>query len=358
MDLEKIFKKKKILITGHTGFKGSWLTLFLLKYNANILGISDKVLKYPNNFKTIKKNKNLKNIFLNIQNFGKVKKAINNFRPDFIFHLAAQSLVKTSYDNPSDTFLTNSIGTMNILETLKTYKRKCIVVIITSDKSYKNVEIKRGYKENDLLGGKDPYSASKASAELIIQSYIDSYFNKKNNKILISIARAGNVIGGGDWSKDRLIPDCIKSWSIKKKVIIRNPRSTRPWQHVFEVIRGYLYLASNLYLNKKIHGEAFNFGPNHKKNYSVYDVIKIFKKKWINASWKIIKNKKFFESNLLKLNCTKAKTKLKFSGTLSFYQTVSFTAEWYNEFYKKRSNIYQYSIDQIKNYEKIINKKR
>ena len=353
MNLNNIFKNKKVIITGHTGFKGSWLTMWLLRLEANILGISNKIVTKPSNYDLVKKNKRLKSIFLDIKKSKELNKIIKNYKPDFVFHLAAQAIVKKSYENPTETFLTNSIGTMNILESLRSINKKCAVILITSDKSYKNLEIKRGYKENDLLGGKDPYSASKASAELIIQSYIDSYFKRKNNKVYICVGRAGNVIGGGDWSNNRLIPDCVKSWSKNKKVFIRNPKSTRPWQHVLEAIRGYLFLASNLYCNKKIHGEAFNFGPNHKKNYSVIDVIRIFKKKWKNASWVIKNDKEFFESDLLKLNCMKAKQKLKYSSVLSFYQTVSFTADWYKEFYKKNFNMYDYSLKQIQKYEKI-----
>ena len=350
MKYKNVFKNKKVLVTGHTGFKGSWLTLWLLKLEAKVLGISDKIQTQPSNFNIIKRNKNLKTIFLDIKNSKKLKKIIYDYKPDYIFHLAAQALVKKSYSDPKETFLTNSFGTMNILEILRNYNKKCKVILITSDKSYKNLEIKRGYKEDDLLGGKDPYSASKASAELIIYSYINSFFYKKNNKILIGIGRAGNVIGGGDWSSNRLIPDCVKSWSLKKKVIIRNPNSTRPWQHVLEAIRGYLSLASSL--NNNLHGEAFNFGPNHKKNYSVLDVIKIFKQKWKNATWEIKSKKEFQEANLLKLNCEKAKKKLNYKSVLSFKETVSITAEWYKEFYKKKLKKYHFSIDQIKKYEK------
>ena len=204
-----------------------------------------------------------------------LKKIFKKYRPDYVFHLAAQPLVKKSYIDPVYTWSTNTIGTLNVLESLRVINKKCIAIIITSDKSYKNLEINRGYKEDDILGGKDPYSASKASAELAIQSQIASYFPLKKTKVLIGIARAGNVIGGGDWSENRLIPDCIKSWSKNKKVLLRNPNSTRPWQHVLEATRGYLKLAQSLKKNKKLHGEAFNFGPNYTKNYKVLIVVKI-----------------------------------------------------------------------------------
>ena len=352
-NLRKIFYKKKIIITGHTGFKGSWLSLWLSKMGADVLGISDNIKTQPSIFKVCKLEKRIKHSILDIRKFKKLKKKIESFKPDFIFHLAAQALVKKSYEFPLLTWQTNTLGTLNLLEVLRKYNKKCTVILITSDKAYKNLEIKRGYHENDILAGIDPYSASKSSADIAIQSYINSYF-KDQSKIKISIARAGNVIGGGDWSVDRLLPDCVKSWSKSRKVFIRNPNSTRPWQHVLEALMGYLFLAFALNKDSRIQGEAFNFGPNYKKNYSVLDVIKIFKLKWKNASWILKSSNKFFESNLLKLNCNKAKKKLKYKSILSFKQTVSLTAEWYKEYYRKKVNMYDFSVSQINEYEKIL----
>ena len=238
MIMNKIFKNKKILITGHTGFKGTWLTFWLKNVGANICGVSKDIPTNPSFFKTLKLKNKIINHRIDIRNLPALKKIVKNFKPDFVFHLAAQSLVKKSYYDPTNTFTTNTIGTCNLLESLRYLKNKCNAVIITSDKSYKNIEILRGYKESDQLGGYDPYSASKGCAEFIIQSYIKSFFKKKKN-IRIGITRAGNVIGGGDWSDDRIVPDCFKSWSLNKKVLIRNPNTTRPWQHVLEVISGY-----------------------------------------------------------------------------------------------------------------------
>ena len=231
MNFEKVFKNKKIIITGHTGFKGSWLTLSLKNLGAKILGISSNIPTKPSNFIVSKINRDSNNVKLNIKDGKKINRVIKKYKPDFIFHLAAQSLVSTSYKNPRNTWETNLLGTLNILESVKNLKKKTTVIIITSDKAYKNVEKKSGYKETDILAGVDPYSASKSSAELVIQSYFNSFL-LKNNNVDLGIARAGNVIGGGDWSEDRLIPDCVRSWSRKKKVLIRNPKSTRPWQHV------------------------------------------------------------------------------------------------------------------------------
>ena len=259
------FKNKKVIITGHTGFKGSWLTLWLKLLGAKIIGISLDVPTKPSHYDKLNLGKKIINIKLDIRNLKKLEKIFKKYQPDYVFHLAAQSLVKKSYTDPIETFTTNTIGTMNVLESLKKINKKFAAVIITSDKSYKNLEIKRGYHEKDLLGGKDPYSASKGAAEIIIQSFVNSYF-KKNKSKNIAVARAGNVIGGGDWSENRLIPDCIKSWSVNKKAMIRNPKSTRPWQHVLEAIRGYLTLAICLYKDHKLHGEPFNFGPKHSQN--------------------------------------------------------------------------------------------
>ena len=358
LNFKKNFKNKKIIVTGHTGFKGAWLTFWLKKLGANILGISYNFKTKPSIFNTLNLTKGVKSKDLDIRNLKKLNKVINNFKPDFIFHLAAQSLVKKSYLYPVYTIETNSIGTLNILESLKSLKKKCNVVLITSDKSYKNLELKRGYKENDILGGVDPYSASKACAELIIRSQINSYF-KKESKIKIGIARAGNVVGGGDWSEDRLVPDCIRSWSTNKKVHLRNPQATRPWQHVFEAIGAYLVFAINLNHNKKFHGEVFNFGPNTNKNYSVLMVIKQMRKYWKNVSWKLIKKKnaKHYESTLLKLNCKKAKKLLKWKSILNFDETVKFTTSWYKNFYTNRRNIIKFSQDQINYYEKLMRKR-
>jgi CDP-glucose 4,6-dehydratase len=344
-----IYKNKTVLVTGHTGFKGSWLSLWLVMMGAKVIGISNKVLSKPSHFEVINLKKKIKHINLDIRDYKRLSNLFKKYKPDFVFHLAAQSLVKQSYLNPLETWSTNTIGTLNVLESLRPIKKKTYVVIITSDKSYKNIEILRGYREKDSLGGKDPYSASKGAAEFAIQSYIKSFFSHKKNNIFIGIARAGNVIGGGDWSKDRIIPDCAKSYSKNKRVIIRSPKSTRPWQHVLEVIYGYLTLASKLYKNENLHGEAFNFGPSKQANYKVIYLLQQFKKYWSNFNWKIIKSKKnFSESKLLKLNSDKAKKKLNWQSKLSINETIKLVANWYSFFYKKNDkDLYTLSIKQI-----------
>jgi len=355
----KQFKNKKVLITGHTGFKGSWLTSWLVMLGAKVTGLSINIPTTPSHFKAIKLKNKINHKKMDIRNLKLLKKTFKKYQPDYVFHLAAQSLVKKSYYDPIYTWETNTIGTLNVLESLREIKKNCIAVLITSDKSYKNLEIKRGYKENDILGGKDPYSASKASAELAIQSHISSFFPLKKTKVLVGIARAGNVIGGGDWSENRLIPDCVKSWSKNKRVLIRNSQSTRPWQHILEAVRGYLLLALTLKKNKKLHGEAFNFGPENTKNYSVIFLIKLMKKYWKEISWKMPNKKKksFYESNLLKLNSNKAKIKLKWKCILTFAETISMVANWYKSYYSKPKQIQKVSLNQINEYEKLLKKR-
>ena len=354
--ISNYFKGKKILITGHTGFKGSWLSLCLYEMGAKILGISNGIPTKPSHFEaSLLKNK-IKSKNFDISNQKKLKKSIHKFKPDYIFHLAAQSLVKKSYLNPLETWRSNLIGTVNLLDSLRDYKKKVTVILITSDKSYKNVEKKDGYKETDILFGVDPYSASKSSADIAIQSYFRSYFKNKKN-ILIAVARAGNVIGGGDWSSDRLIPDCIKAWSKGRSVLIRNPASTRPWQHVLEAVWGYIILAVRLNTSKKINGEVFNFGPNTNKNYKVIECLKVIKKYWPNIKWSIKAGSlnKHKEAGLLKLNSNKAKNKLKWKTVLNFEETMKMTTIWYKNYYRKNS--ISISNKQIRNFKYILIKK-
>ena len=355
---KNVFKSKKVIITGHTGFKGSWLTSWLLKLGAKITGISNNIPTNPSHFNHLKIKKKIKNYFIDIRDLKKFKKIISQTKPDFIFHLAAQALVKESYQEPLSTFSTNTIGTLNLMEILKSHKKRCVVVIITSDKVYKNLESKRGYKETSALGGIDPYSGSKAAAELVINTYLNSYFFKKNKKISIAVARAGNVIGGGDWAKNRLIPDCMKAWSKNKIACLRNPNSTRPWQHVLEAVWGYLNLATKLKYDKNLHGEAFNFGPDQKSNYSVIQIVNLIKKNWKNIKWKFKKDrKKFYETNILKLDSLKAFKKLNWKCALSIQETMQMVSEWYKNYYSKNSNKKNFTYEQITLYEKIIKKR-
>jgi len=303
--IRKFYKGKKILIIGHTGFKGSWLTMVLSLFNAKLYGISLNVPSKPSNFKVSKVHTKIKDYRVDIRNFKKLRQKINKINPDIIFNLAAQSLVRESFKNPFNTWSTNFIGSLNLLEILKIRKRrkKITLVLITSDKCYKNINKSQGYKENDILGGYEPYGASKASVEILFHSYFQSFF-KNDNKILMASARAGNVIGGGDWSKDRIIPDLIKNLKKNNKILIRYPNSTRPWQHVLDPIFGYIYLGYMLNKNSlKINGESFNFGPLLRKNYTVKVLLNKIQKYIPRIKWKVSNNKnKIIEAGLLNLN--------------------------------------------------------
>jgi len=343
----RIFKNKKILITGHNGFKGSWLTIWLNLLGAKIVGISLKDNSKNNHFNLVKNNIKIKSYFFDIRNKVKLQKVILSEQPDYIFHLAAQSLVYKSILNPKFNWETNVVGLLNLLESILKLNKKCYAIIITSDKCYKNLEQKKGYKETDILGGIDPYSASKASAEILFHSYYQTFFANKKKNIRLCTARAGNVIGGGDWSDYRLIPDCMKMWLDNKAPLIRNPNATRPWQHVLEALSGYLTLAYEMTKNKQINGTSFNFSSNKIKNISVKNFIKKISKKWPKISWKIKNTNKFYESSLLQLNNSKAKRVLNWKAKLSINETIDFVVDWYKNFNINKKNIFSVSQNQI-----------
>ena len=343
---------KKVLVTGHTGFKGSWLALWLLKLGASVVGISKDIPTNPSNFEILKLEKEINHYIEDIRNLDKLKKIFSLEKPDIIFHLAAQPIVSKSYQKPVETITTNVIGTANILECLRDIDYNCTAIVITSDKCYDNVEWYWGYRENDRLGGKDIYSGSKGAAELIIKSYLHSFLKFKKN-IKIGITRAGNVIGGGDWAEDRIIPDCIRAWSKNKKVKIRNPASTRPWQYVLEPLSGYLTLAQKLEDNENLNGEAFNFGPFSQDIVTVKKLINDIAKYWnlrSDEAFEIETNTAFKEASLLKLNCDKALHYLKWSPTLKYDEMVKFTAEWYLDYHSGK-NILNKSLSIIEYFE-------
>ena len=351
----KIFRNSRVIVTGHTGFKGSWLTAWLKYLGANVMGISLHPPSDPYHFKVSKIGAGIKDIRLDIRNRKKLEKKIIDFKPEFIFHLAAQSLVPISYKKPTLTWQTNVFGTLNILLSIRKLKNKCNVVIITSDKCYYNKEMKSGYKETDILGGKDPYSSSKASAELVVKSFINSFFSKKKQNIRITTARAGNVIGGGDWANYRIIPDCVKSWSKNKKAKLRNPNATRPWQHVLEAVGGYLCLAINLKFRENLHGQSFNFGPNISREYSVLKLVQTMSKQWKNVSWKALPTSKkiFYESELLRLNCEKAEKVLKWKSILKFEETIKMVTTWYRGYYSNPNSVNYITKKQIETYQSL-----
>lgn len=342
-NLKKFFKKKRVLITGHTGFKGSWLSQILINWGANITGVALRPNTRPNLFGILKLDRKLNNYFVDIRNFKKIKEILRKEKPEIIFHLAAQPIVRKSYEDPIYTFETNIIGTVNILQAIKEIGGVKSVVLITTDKVYENKEKGRPYKENDKLGGHDPYSSSKAGAEIVIDSYIKSFFNPKDykkHKTLVASARSGNVIGGGDWSQDRLVPDVVKAiFETNRKIIIRNPDSVRPWQFVLEPIQGYLLLAKKLYEGKNDFSGGWNFGPDKNDHLNVRGVvekvIKILKK----GSYIIKKDREKYEVKLLRLSSSKARKMLGWRSIFDIDQALEFTLDWYRGLYNKENII-------------------
>ncbi len=344
----KSYKNLKVLVTGSTGFKGSWLCEWLHLLGSKVIGVGLKPEKGSIIFESFKLNKKIKQYFVDIRNFSKVNSVIKKEKPDIIFHLAAQSIVSHSYSHPLETVETNILGSTNILESVRKNEISNLVYI-TSDKCYLNLNKSESYKESDILGGLDNYSSSKAGAEIIFRSFFESYF--KNKFLSVASARAGNVIGGGDFKNDRIVPDVIKSLKNKKKILLRNPNSTRPWQHVLEPLSGYLTLGHKL-IDRKLKSNlipSWNFGPHKKNCKKVSEIVKLLIIEWGDTKNKIIvkKNKKFHESHLLSLNINKAKKELKWQPRLTLNETIKFTVDWYKSYFlnKKVEDISQLQID-------------
>lgn len=350
MELRKIlkyYKGKRVLITGHTGFKGSWLASILDSIGAEITGYSLEPNTEQSLFKSLSFSKNFNSIIGDIRDKGKFKETVQEFNPEFIFHLAAQSLVIESYLKPKETFDINFTGTLNLLDILRELDLSVQVVFVTTDKVYENLELGVPFVETDKLGGKDPYSASKAASEILIDSYSKSFF--KDSKINIATARAGNVVGGGDWSENRLIPDIIKAMQQKKTLIIRSPKAIRPWQHVLEPLFGYLMLGIGLYNNPKKHVGAWNFGPEIEDSKTVEEIINIGKKLEIVGEV-IFEESTLVEAQSLKLNITKAKEELSFKPIWKTKQAIENTFEWYKTNYSNISNKNDLIIKDLNNY--------
>lgn len=352
-----VYRNKKVLVTGHTGFKGAWLTIWLLKMGARVIGVSKDIPTTPSMFKTLSLEDQIAHYFCDVRDLKSLNEIFEKEKPDFVFHLAAQPIVSVSYTDPVETITSNAIGTMNVLEVLRNYEDECTVVMITSDKCYDNVESIFGYRETDALGGKDVYSGSKGMAELVIKSYVHSFLLKKKN-IKIAVGRAGNVIGGGDWAKDRIVVDCVNAWSEGRKVEIRSPHATRPWQHVLEPLSGYLLLAELLFKSEnKIQGEPFNFGPRAEQNRSVIELITDLADFWgfssINDALEITGNIPFHEAGLLKLNCDKGLFWLKWQPTLNYEETIQLVGNWYYAYYQKHEKMFDLTVGQIQDYESI-----
>ncbi|MEK9151265.1 MAG: CDP-glucose 4,6-dehydratase [Patescibacteria group bacterium] len=353
--MNNFFKGKKVLVTGHTGFKGSWLTAVLLQWGADVVGVSLPPGTQPNLFSILNLEQRIRNHFLDIRDFDALKKVVADECPEIIFHLAAQAIVRTSYDDPLTTYSTNTLGTANILQAIHEVGFVKAAVIITTDKVYKNFEWAYPYRENDVLGGYDPYSASKAAADIIAQSYMQSFFNPKDfgkkHQTLVSIARAGNVIGGGDWAEYRLVPDIVRSiYEKDERVIIRSPRAIRPWEHVLEPLSGYLELASGLYAGKLEYSDAWNFGPDHESFVNVEELVKRATLLLGKGTYEVQEDKTKHEAGILMLDTTKAKSLLRWSPKLKFEENIDFTFSWYKNYYEKAEDPIEFTDAQIRKF--------
>ena len=349
---QQFWQNKKVFITGHTGFKGSWLTLWLSSLQAKIYGYALQPNTDPNLFNILNLENKITHQIADIRDLEKLQKAINDFAPDIVFHLAAQPLVRYSYHNPIETYQTNVMGTVNVLEAVRKYGKASATIIVTSDKCYENVEKIVGYQENDKMGGHDPYSNSKGCAELVVSAYTNSYFIPNPQIGKVASVRAGNVIGGGDWSQDRLIPDLIKNLVAKKNPIIRNPKAIRPWQNVIEPIYGYLLVAQHLCeLQEQKTLLNWNFGPDLVDQKNVEYVAQMVQEIW-GSDNKIEINEdknKLHEANLLYLDCAKAKKELGWYPKWHIEESIKNAVEWYKSFYDK-SNITELSLKFLAKY--------
>lgn len=336
--LKNIYEGKRVFLTGHTGFKGAWMLKTLALLGAEVKGYALDPQTKHDLFYLIDGETICNSVIADLRDKERLKEELISFQPDFVFHLAAQPLVRLSYEIPAETFEVNVIGTANVLDAVNLLEKPCSIVLITTDKVYRNNEWIYPYRENDRLGGYDPYSASKACAELVIDSYRNSFFNVKNynqHKKAVAVARAGNVIGGGDWSKDRLIPDIAKAFAVEKPVTIRNPQSVRPWQHVLEPIIGYLILGERLYSDPIKHSMAYNFGPQLSDALAVEEMLQLAIDSWGKGEYVVEQIEgQPHEAGLLKLDISKAIVELKWQPKMNAKQAVSMTMDWYTEFFK------------------------
>jgi CDP-glucose 4,6-dehydratase len=346
-NLREFYKQKKIFVTGHTGFKGTWLLCLLQELGAVVKGYS--LNSNTSFFNSVHKHLQFDHIIGDIRDKKKLAKEIETFQPDIIFHLAAQALVRSSYEIPAETFEVNAIGTANLLEVIIPLAKKCTVIIITTDKVYENKELEYHYKEEDVLGGYDPYSASKAAAEIVVSSFRNSFFNlekyNQHQKKIISV-RAGNVIGGGDYSKDRIVPDIIRALKSGSEIEVRNLNAVRPWQHVLEPLHGYLQVAMLAHKNHLTINKTYNFGPLPNDHLPVKDLVNAAIKCWGSGTWKsAYSENEPHEAELLKLDISKAQKELKWQPKLNSQQAIEWTINWYKE-----ANEFDYTLEQINKY--------
>lgn len=351
LNINDFYKGKRVFVTGHTGFKGSWLLCWLQELGCTIMGYALSPEQDDCLFNAVKSQLVFDNHFGNILDKKQLQTAIQDFQPDIVFHLAAQALVRKSYAVPSDTFDVNVVGTANVLESIIQLPKKCTVVIITTDKVYENKEINYHYKEEDTLGGYDPYSASKAAAEIVVNAFRNSFFNKstyhQHQKIIVS-ARAGNVIGGGDWSKDRIVPDIIQALENEAPIHVRNPNAVRPWQHVLEPLSGYLQLGMQGFIEPSTISNAYNFGPLADDHLPVKKLVEIAIACWGNGQWEDTSDaNQPHEAGLLQLDIEKARKELNWQPQLNSSEAIAWTVDWYKS---KRDGQFELTMQQIKNY--------
>lgn len=353
-----IYKNKKVFLTGHTGFKGSWLALWLTQLGAKVCGYSLEPNTVPSMFNELNIEEKIeKSVIGNILDYEKLYNSIQEFQPDIVFHLAAQPLVRLSYSEPILTYKTNVIGSLNVLECARNCKSVKAFVNVTTDKCYENKEINRGYREDEPMGGYDMYSSSKGCVEIMSSSFRRSFLQEEN-AYAMATARAGNVIGGGDWALDRLIPDCVRNINVGEKIEIRNPVAVRPWQHVLEPLSGYLLLGQKLLEEGKTYAEGFNFGPNEESVLKVADVAQKVCEYYKKGEVVVHKRDNLHEANLLMLNIEKANKVLGWIPTYTADKAISETVDWYKHFYANDTNMYEFTIEQIKKYEENIKWKK
>jgi CDP-glucose 4,6-dehydratase len=370
---DNIYKNKRVLITGHTGFKGSWLAIWLKELGADVIGYSLDPPSEPNNFDATKLGEKVTHVHGDIRDLDRLVKTFQRYQPEFVFHLAAQPLVRLSYDEPKLTFDTNVGGTVNVFEAVRSTPSVKVLVNITSDKCYENREWVWGYRENDPLGGHDPYSASKGCAELVFNAYLKSFFksgdmtqfcqklgscpqNSRISPLGAASARAGNVIGGGDWGTDRLVPDCIRALSDHQPIGIRNPHAVRPWQHVLEPLAGYLQLGAALWQDPQKYSGSWNFGPDDSSHLTVSEMAERLITYWGDGSWNDLSDPQaLHEASLLKLNCDKAHAKLNWQSALTINECLQMTAQWYKIFYTSppSDSMFESCTQQIAEYNQI-----
>jgi CDP-glucose 4,6-dehydratase len=352
--LHEIYKGKKIFLTGHTGFKGAWLLKILNLLGAEVKGYALEPENQFDLYHLINGNQLCDSVIDDLRNKNRLKAEIIEFQPDFIFHLAAQPLVRLSYQIPSETFEVNAIGTANLLDAVRFLDKPCSIILITTDKVYYNNEWHYPYRENDRLGGYDPYSASKACAELVIDSYRNSFFNNKNyssHKKGVAVARAGNVIGGGDWAKDRLLPDIARALGNRKTITVRNPNAVRPWQHVLEPLAGYLLLGGKLAQKPVQFSQAYNFGPNINDALAVEQMVKIAIQSWGTGNYEsLLSANEPHEAGLLQLDISKAVAELNWQPRMNAYEAVRITIDWYKKYFEDAASVADVTKSQIKSF--------